>query len=251
MAGEMHSKTAGAGETVLEVKNLFVNFGAQEVLGGISFEIKEGETLAVIGPNGAGKTVLFRALMGLIPFDGRIKWREGIKIGYAPQKLFENSELPLTVREFFVLKSKNLFFKDRRLCDSMYHELHSVGLGPEILERQLSNLSRGQFQRALIAWAILNHPNILLFDEPTAGIDLAGEDTIYNLLYKLKKERGMTIIIISHDLNVIYRYADKVLCLNKNQLCFGEPQKSLTGEQIARLYGESAFHHHDNNHIHH
>lgn len=230
---------------ILGVNNLSVSFDKQEILKDVSFSVDEGDVLAIIGPNGAGKTVLFRALMDLIQFDGEIKWREGAQIGYVPQKLFEKTELPLTVKEFFILKSHNLFFKDKQLIESISHELKSVGLSQEILSRQLANLSRGQFQRVLIAWAILKHPSILLFDEPTAGIDLAGEDTIYNLLRKLRDERGMTILIISHDLNIVYRYADKVLCLNKEQLCFGAPQDALTNEQIGHLYGESAFHQHE------
>lgn len=229
---------------ILDVRDLSVAFNNEEVLKDISFSVGEGDVLAIIGPNGAGKTVLFRALIDLIPFSGEIKWREDVKIGYVPQKLMEKAELPLTVKEFFILKSKNLFFKDEQLVESISHELKSVGLEPEILNQQLANLSRGQFQRVLIAWAILRHPNVLLFDEPTAGIDVAGEGSIYNLLHKLQNERGMTVLIISHDLNIVYRYADKVLCLNKENLCFGEPRKALTSEQIERLYGESAFYHH-------
>ena len=235
---------SGAQNTILEVQNLFVSFDKQEILNNVSFSVNEGDVLAIIGPNGAGKTVLFRALLGLIPFDGEIKCRKDARIGYVPQKLFEKAELPLTVKEFFVLKSKNLFFKDNQLLETIAHELKAVGLKPEILEQRLANLSRGQFQKILIAWAILKHPNVLLFDEPTAGIDVAGEENIYNLLHKLQDERGMTVLIISHDLNIVYRYADKVLCLNKENLCFGKPEKALTSEQIKRLYGESVFHHH-------
>lgn len=230
--------------SILNVRGLSVSFDKEEIIKDISFSVVEGEVLAIIGPNGAGKTVLFRALIDLIPFSGEIKWREDVKIGYVPQKLMEKAELPLTVKEFFILKSKYLFFKDKPLVESIFHELKSVGLKPEILNQQLVNLSRGEFQRVLIAWAILRHPNVLLFDEPTAGIDVAGEGNIYSLLHKLQNERGMTVLIISHDLNIVYRYADKVLCLNKEQLCFGEPKQALTNEQIERLYGASAFYHH-------
>lgn len=229
---------------ILEVRDLSVSFGRQEVLKDVSFSVNEGDILAIIGPNGAGKSVLFRALMGFIPFDGEIKWKADVKIGYVPQKFFEKLELPLTVREFFVLKSKNLFFKESAFDEAISHELKSVGLGLEILDKQLAHLSRGQSQRVLIAWAILGHPNVLLFDEPTAGIDLAGEDTIYNLLHKMKDERGLTVLIISHDLNIVYRYADNVLCVNKERICFGSPKHALTGEHIEKLYGESAFYHH-------
>ncbi len=231
-------------ENILEVRDLSVNFGREEILKDVSFSVGDGDVLAIIGPNGAGKTVLFRALIGLLPYDGEIKWREDVKIGYVPQRLPENVHLPLTVKEFFILKSKNLFFKDRQLLNAIGHELKSVGLDAEVLNQPLTHLSRGQLQRVLVAWAILGHPSVLLFDEPTAGIDIAGEDTIYNLLHKLQDERGLTTLIISHDLNVVYRYATSVMCLNKERLCFGEPKKTLTNEQIARLYGESAFYHH-------
>ena len=228
----------------MEVRDLSVNFGSQEVLKDISFSVNAGDVLAIIGPNGAGKTVLFKALIGLIPYDGEIKWRSDIKIGYVPQRLPETESLLLTVKEFLILKSKHLFFKDKEWLLAINHELESVGLSSNILERQLKNLSRGQLQRVLITWAILGHPDVLLFDEPTAGVDLAGEDTIYNLLRRLHQNRGLTIFLISHDLNIVYRYANNVLCLNKERLCFGEPHKALTNEQIEKLYGESAFYHH-------
>ena len=245
MTQEHHHKNMNNSVSILEVRDLSVSFDKQEVLKNVSFSVNEGDVLAIIGPNGAGKSVLFRALMNLVSYDGKIKWREDARIGYVPQKLFEKAELPLSVKEFFILKSNYLFFKDKQLVESIPHELKSVGLKPEILNQQLANLSRGQFQRVLIAWAILKHPDVLLFDEPTAGIDLAGEDTIYNLLNKLREERKMTILIISHDLNVVYRYANNVLCLNKERLCFGEPKQALTSEQIERLYGQSAFYHHE------
>lgn len=241
-----HSETEHA-NPVLEVRDLSVSFGKEEVLKNISFSVTEKDILAIIGPNGAGKTVLFRALIGLIPYDGEIKWRSDTKIGYVPQRLPETESLLLTVEEFLALKSHNLFFKDKEWLLFIHHELESVGLKTGILNEQLKNLSRGQFQRVLIAWAILGHPNVLLFDEPTAGIDLAGEDTIYNLLKQLHKDRGLTTLIISHDLNIVYRYATKVLCISKERLCYGEPEHALTAEQIKRLYGESAFHSHTHN----
>ena len=238
-----HSKIEHTGP-ILEVRDLSVSFGKEEILKDVSFSVNDGDFLAIIGPNGAGKTVLFRALMDFILYDGEIKWRAGVKIGYVPQKLMEKAELPLTVKEFFSLKSKNLFFKDKQIANSAVHELKSIDIDSDILNRQLVNLSRGELQRVLIAWAILGHPQILLFDEPTAGIDIAGEESVYNMLHKLQDERGMTIIMISHDLNVVYRYANSVLCLNKERLCYGEPEHALTNEQIKRLYGESAFYHH-------
>ncbi len=244
MTDSKNSSTMLTTRNILNVRDLSVNFGAEEVLKRISFEVNEGDFLAIIGPNGAGKTVLFRALMNLIPYDGKVTWQENIKIGYVPQKLMEKAELPLTVKEFFLLKSKNLFFKDYQLINSIAHELNSVHLDLSILDKQLIHLSRGQMQRVLIAWAILGHPHVLLFDEPTAGIDIAGEESVYTMLHKLQDERGITIVMISHDLNVVFRYANNVLCVNKEKICYGEPAKALSGEQIKKLYGESAFYHH-------
>ena len=229
---------------ILTVRDLSISFDSQDILKNVSFSVNEGDVLAIIGPNGAGKTILFKALIGLIPYNGEIKWRDDIKIGYVPQKLPENIYLPLTVKEFLILKSKNLFFKDRELLSDIGHELKSFSLDTEILNQPLTILSRGELQRVLVVFAALGHPNVLLFDEPTAGVDIAGENTIYNSFHKLQDERGLTTLIISHDLNIVYRYATNVMCLNKEQICFGEPKKTLTNEQITRLYGESAFYHH-------
>ena len=238
-----HTETEHA-EPILEVSDLSVSFGSQEVLKDISFSVDEGEVLAILGPNGAGKTVLFRSLIGLIPYDGEIKWRSDIKLGYVPQRLPETEALLLTVKEFLTLKSRHVFFKDGEWASMINHELKSVGLPPEVLNEQLKNLSRGQFQRVLIAWAILEHPNVLLFDEPTAGIDLVGEDTVYNLLRRLHKDRQMTIILISHDLNIIYRDATKVLCISKEKMCYGAPRHALTAEHLAELYGDASIYKH-------
>ena len=133
---------------------------------------------------------------------------------------------------------------DRVFLAHLQHELSLVGLGKEILAKPLSELSGGQMQRILISWAMLNHPDILLFDEPTAGIDIGAEETIYTVLHKLQNDRGTTIILISHDLNVVYRYADNVLCINKAMICHGKPENVLNPEDLAHIYGEGGFYHH-------
>ena len=194
-------------KNILEVENLSVSFDGQTVLENINFILNKGEVLAVIGPNGAGKSVLFRALLGLIPYSGKIIWRTGLKIGYAPQKLTIDRGLPLTVKEFLGLKSSSK--------SNILKALSSVGIdtGPEhehhpehhILNRQLGFLSGGEFQRVLISWSLVDDPDVLLFDEPTTGIDIGGEETIYNLLHELQDKRNLTIVLISHDLNVVYR----------------------------------------------
>ncbi len=223
--------------SLLSIKNLSVRFDSQAVLEGLSFDVEKGDLVAVIGPNGAGKTVLFRALLGLLPFDGEVVWPKNIKIGYVPQKLFIARDLPLTVMEFLQLKGA--------VDEEIYESLQAVGFlkdhrhhtDQHLLRAKIGQISGGELQRVLIAYALINHPDILLFDEPTAGVDIGGEETIYSLLEKLHQKHGLTIVLITHDLNVIYRYAKKVLCLNKEKVCYGTPQEALNPKTLEELYG--------------
>ncbi len=230
--------------TVLKVSDCAVMLDGLTLLSGVSFTVRRGEALAVIGPNGAGKTLLFKALLGLVPFSGRIEWHAGLRIGYVPQKFPVDKTVPLTVREFFLLKAKQFWFPNQTFLQHLSHELSLVGLSQEVLERPVGELSGGQLQRLLIAWAMLDHPEVMLFDEPTAGIDVGFEETAYHLLQRLQRERGTTILLISHELNIVYRYADQVLCLNREMLCHGKPHEVLHPEDLTRLFGESGFYEH-------
>ena len=232
---------------ILEVKNLSVVLDSQEIIHDLSFSVGAGEALAIIGPNGAGKTVLFRSLLGLLPYQGKIHWKDGIKVGYVPQKFSVDRSTPITVKEFFLLKSKNIWFPEKKFLTALTDELKAVGLEQEILNKNLGELSGGQLQRALIAFALINHPQVLLFDEPTSGIDIGFEETIYTLLHKLQKDKKTAILLISHDIGIVYRYADKVLCLNKEMTCHGKPQEVLTPEDLTAIYGEGAFYEHIHN----
>jgi zinc transport system ATP-binding protein len=244
----LKSKDMDKNENILSVANLKVKFDRHLILNNISFDVQRDNTLAIIGPNGAGKTVLLRAILGLIPHEGQVNWASDIKIGYVPQKLFVGKDIPLTVSEFLHLKEKS-FPKVREaleqvgLGESSQEEVHR---GVRLLKTRLGALSGGELQRALIAFAILGNPNVLLFDEPTSGVDISGEETVYSLISKLKKEKDLTIIFISHELDIVYKYADHVLCLNKEALCFGPPKKVIDKESLEALYGEEVhFYHHD------
>ena len=240
--------------TILQVKDLSVGFDRDQILKGLEFSVKKGDVLAVIGPNGAGKSVLFRSLLGLIPYSGTIEWAKDLKISYVPQKFAIDRELPLSVEEFLRFKKK----KTSDIVDTLEslgimtakHAHHSeYHLQEHILKQRLGWLSGGQLQRVLIAWALLDNPDVLLFDEPTSGIDVGGEETIYNLLKKLHTERGMTMLLISHDLNIVYKYANNVLCLNKEMICYGIPSAVLDPTSLAKVYGEeTGFYNHDHNH---
>ena len=227
-------------EPILKVENLSVEFDGNKIIQDLSFEVDQGGIVAVIGPNGAGKTVLFRALLGLIPYSGKINWRTGqagAKIGYVPQRFIVERDLPLTVKEFLSYLPSNFRRKTWEGENKIAKALELVGLHAHLLNVPLGVLSGGELQKVLIAFALLGNPEILLFDEPTTGIDIGGEETIYNLLRKLKNEHGLTIIFISHDIHVVYQYAGNVLCLNKKKICFGPPHEALSAEELRKLYG--------------
>ena len=221
---------------ILKVENLNVAFDGNKILEDLSFEIKKGDITAVIGPNGAGKTVLFRALLKLIPYSGEISWAGGVKVGYVPQRFIVERHMPLNVREFLSYKAgKNKIAEVLKWVGLYNHDEHH--LIHHLLNRSLGVLSGGELQKVLIAFALLGNPNVLLFDEPTTGVDIGGEETIYNLLKKLRDEHDLTIIFISHDIHVVYQYANNVLCLNKEKICFGPPHQALTPDELKKLYG--------------
>ena len=212
----------------MRVEGLSVRLNGEDVLMDLSFNVYEGEVLAILGPNGAGKTTLLRALLGLVPYEGVVEWREGVNVGYVPQRLPFIKDVPLSVKEFFRLVNAS----ERKTAEI----LNSIGLGEEILERRIGDLSSGQFQRILIGWALASDPNVLLFDEPLAGIDIGGQESVYNFLERLKAEKNLTILFVTHELSIVYRLADRVLCLNKRMLCSGAPKEKLTPEAISNLY---------------
>jgi len=227
--------------SILEVKNLKVSYNTSPVLEDISFSLDKGDALAVIGPNGSGKTTLFKAILGAIPYEGEIMVGSGARIGYVPQKLDLERDLPITVREFLLLRRQS----KTPDVHSPAEVLNLVGLKEDFLKKKLGDLSSGEFQRVLVAFALIDRPELLLFDEPTASVDIAGQETVYELLNRLQKTEGLTLLLISHELSVVYRYANKVLCLNHAQICFGVPYEVLTPEELAKLYGGGKFYQHE------
>jgi zinc transport system ATP-binding protein len=219
---------ASHNEYILKVSNLSVRFPNETVLDNVSFELKKGTTLAIIGPNGAGKTTLFRAFLNLAPYTGKIEWANKVKIGYVPQRLAV-SDIPISVKEFLSFKS------------TTDHEnaLSSVGLDSSIMNKSLGVLSGGQLQRVLIAWAIIDKPNVLLFDEPTTGVDIDSEEAIYRMLSELKQKNEITILLISHEVHFIREYSDYMLALNKCVTFFGESKEIMNPELQRIIYGEA------------
>jgi zinc transport system ATP-binding protein len=218
---------------LLSVRNLGVAFGDRIVLRELSFEVSSGDCLAIIGPNGAGKTVLLKALQHLIPYQGDIHWSQGARLAYVPQSVSADRQLPLSVGELLAAKARFLRLANQEMSDVS----SQLNLSPEFVAAGLGTLSGGQFQKALIAFALLGRPNVLLFDEPTASLDELTEERIYELLDALHSQRGITVILVSHDLSVVYRYANRVLCLSKGKACMGSPKEILTPETLQQVYG--------------
>jgi zinc transport system ATP-binding protein len=217
---------------MLAVNDLTVAFGKRTIIDNLSFEIKPGDCLSILGPNGSGKTVLLRALLKLVAYKGEIRWTKGARLGYVPQTVAADRQLPMSMRD--VLKAKTRFLK---LSPSALDRVSSeVGMSSDILDANIGILSGGQFQKSLIAFALLGDPNVLLVDEPTASLDELTEERIYELLDSLHKSRGLTVILVSHDLSVIYRYSMVVLCLSKGKPCIGAPKEILTPQTLEELY---------------
>jgi len=227
---------------LLVVKSLSVAIEEKVILENLNFELKPRETLSILGPNGAGKTVLLKALLNLVPYSGEVLWSPDVRKGYVPQKIDADRHLPLTFRDLFISKCRIL-----KVATTEINAIsQSVGLTREMLETPVGHLSGGQFQRGLIGFALIGNPNVLLLDEPTASIDESGEEHIYELIHRLQDQFKLAVITVSHDLSFVYRYATKVLCVNRRSVCMGTPREALTPEVLEQLYGPShGYYQHD------
>jgi zinc transport system ATP-binding protein len=224
----------------LEVEELSIRLDGNEILRDLTFNVPERSALAVIGPNGAGKTVLFKALIGAVPYHGTVRWAPGTRIGYVPQKLDLERDLPVAGRDFLLAKV-DVSGAPRGDVDRVL-ELVNVSRG--VAGQPIGTFSGGQFQRLLLAAALIGRPTVLLFDEPTAGVDEPGEERLYGMIRRVQEAEGLTLLLISHELSVVYRNATNVLCLSRQRPCFGPPEEILTPDRIAQVYGEPLKYHH-------
>ncbi len=235
-------------KALLRIEGLTVILGGREVLRDVSFEIRPGEIVTVIGPNGSGKTTLLRALIGAVrPKAGRIRRTPGLRIGYVPQRLQLDATMPLTVARFLSLPVRH----GAREISAM---LARVGI-PGLEARQIAELSGGQFQRALLARALLANPQLLILDEPTQALDQPGIAGFYRLIEDIRREIGCAVLMVSHDLHVVMASSDRVICLNTHVCCEGTPAAVLEAPQYRALFGDGTGglmalyrHHHDHSH---
>jgi len=216
-------------DSILKVSNLTVKLQNQTIIENLSFNVKKGITLAIWGPNGAGKTTLVRALLHLVPYEGTIEWEEKVRIGYVPQNIAV-SDIPISVKEFLSVKSRSSIDKYLSLVKLTDKNMPDKNLGL---------LSGGELRRVLIAWALMDDPNVLLFDEPTTGIDMGSEEPIYLMLKKLKEKRKMTMLLISHDVHIVREHSDYVLALNRSATFFGESREIMNPSVQNMICGET------------
>lgn len=233
---------------ILTVRDLTVEFHGRKIIENLDLDLEAGEVMVVIGPNGSGKTVLLKTLLGIIPYTGKIEWASNGLHGYIPQKIDADRHLPLTMRNFLDARAGVLKLGEKEVNEV----IETVKLSPEVLSTPVGRLSGGQFQKALIAFALLGDPKVVFFDEPTASLDQLAEEHIYELIHELRDKKGITAVLVSHDLSVVYRHATRVLCLNKSRICYGPPREVLNPEVLEELYGgpHKLFHHVEHDHHH-
>jgi len=243
----------------VEVRDLRVSFGNTPVLRGVNMRVPQGQIVALIGPNGSGKTTLLRCLLGLQKYSGNVKLfgendlaKVLPRIGYVPQRLALERSFILSVREFLALRlreTRHWFFHSHKQLDAVIRPaLAQIGIEP-LLARPIAQLSGGQLQRVLIAFALMSKPELLLLDEPTAGVDTPGEETFYDLIASVARQRKLTVILVSHDLSMVYSHASRVYALNGVICCEGPPEQVMNAESLKEAYGIHAtpYHHH---HVH-
>ncbi|MFV0359045.1 metal ABC transporter ATP-binding protein [Tropicimonas sp.] len=235
-------------DVLISGRGLTVWRGRNEVLRDVDFDIRRGEIVTVVGPNGSGKSTLLRTLIGAVrPSSGSLRRAPGLRIGYVPQKLHIDPTLPITVERFVSLPA-------RRAPERVAEALHHAGL-PDLHRRQMADLSGGQFQRVLLARAILEEPDILMLDEPTQGLDQQGSAAFYTRIAEIRAETGCAVLMISHELHVVMSASDRVICLNRHVCCHGTPEVVASAPEYRALFGTGthgalALYRHTHDHAH-
>jgi zinc transport system ATP-binding protein len=232
----------------IDVRDLTVAFNGNAIVRNVTFVLDRGDVASIIGPNGSGKTTLVRAMLGLTPhtgealLEGRPLRSQFSRVGYVPQRFDFDRTFPLSVSEFLELPVAR---PDEKWREEVLREF-SVDI---LLEKKLGTLSGGQMQRALIASALLKKPEILILDEPTSGVDVEGVASFYQLIRHINTEHRMTVILISHEVNMVSTTSNKVVCLNKDLVSCGDPKKVITSETLGILYGaDFELRQHNHNH---
>lgn len=236
--------------SLIEVNNLSVKRGGQTVLSNVTLTIEPGEIVTVVGPNGSGKSTLLKAILGALPTaSGSVTRRDGLRLGYVPQKLEIDQTLPLTVERFLNLP--------KRASPALLKDALARSGATDLAKRQLTDLSGGQFQRALLARALIDRPQLLILDEATQGLDQPGSAAFYSLIEDVRRELNCGVLMVSHELHVVMAASDRVICLNGHVCCHGAPEQVASAPEYRALFGTGTQgalalyrHEHDHDHDH-
>lgn len=230
----------------IKVHHMGVTLGEQVILEDVNMHIHCGTITAIIGKNGAGKTTLIRALLDDIPHEGQIDFRDTengeikkLKIGYVPQKLNIEKGTPISVYDLIAgyQSISPVFWSKKRKLYEEIKEVLRVFEAEELIDKQVCNLSGGQLQRVLLSMALMDEPKLLLLDEPVSGIDQNGMERFYRTIDYLKKNFDLAIVLISHDLDYVRKYADKVLLLDKTVIREGTPKEVFSSDEFRSVFG--------------
>jgi len=241
-------------QVLASLENICLKLNDQQILKGISLEIKKGEITTLIGPNGGGKTSIARILIGILqPSSGKVFIQKNSKIGYIPQKLEIEKTIPLRVIDFLKLNLPSVDFQ--KISPAI---IKQAGI-ENILQKSLHQISGGQMQKTLLAKALMSNPNILVLDEPTSNMDISAQAEFYDLLEEIRKKQHCAILLISHDLHIVMQKTNQVICVNHHICCEGNPESINNHPEYLSLFGKRGKlnkidniaiypHHHDHKH---
>lgn len=225
--------SAATATPLVSLDGVSVRYGQRDVLENVSLEVAPGRIVTLIGPNGSGKTTIARVMLDLLaPDAGRVTRRKDLTIGYMPQKHGIDAVLPLSVRRYLGLTHT-------APTASIERALDEVG-ARHLMDARLHELSGGELQRASLARALLREPDLLILDEPTQGVDFAGEAELYQLIADVRDRRGCGIVMISHDLHLVMSATDEVVCINHHVCCSGAPEAVTRHPEYLALFGKKA-----------
>ncbi len=239
-------------KNIIELHNISFSYdGIEKVLENITFSVHKGDYLGIIGPNGGGKTTVLKIMLGLLqPTSGTIKlfgkplkaFKDWSKIGYVPQKVshFDNN-FPVTVEEVVAMgrfARRGLFhFPQQEDSEKVERALKQVDMW-EYKSKQIGELSGGQQQRVFIARALVTEPEVIFLDEPTVGVDATTQEQFYKLLKSLNRELQLTLVLVSHELDIVANEATEVACINCNLVCYCTPKELMHKDTLEKMYGK-------------
>ena len=227
-------------DLLLQLDGVGARLGGRQILGDVSFTVSKGELAAIIGPNGAGKTTLIRLILGLLPAsDGKIT-KDRTTMGYVPQKIVIDSDIPLRARDVVSLgldgHKLGFALPGRNRRDKVEQALQDVG-AYDYRDARVGELSGGEQQRVLIAHALVSRPRLLLLDEPLANLDLRSEQEIVGVLGKLAREHEIAVLLSAHDMNPLLPVMDRIIYVANGKVASGPTDEVVTSDGLTQLYG--------------